>query len=404
MRMDDYLHILKCWEKDVADPAIYERLDEIFPAYGFVRIGMGSEKDHWASPLKIDLSTPKTPNREKTVVYAWEMRFREQGQWSRGVSVVDRIMAVYGLSTVFEAYGWVSGRLGLDMPRKSPKYGQGNDAGNKGDILEELGKFFARSLAENKSAKAAAARRYLNDARRFTPGQIKALGLGFVPDWDDVVRYILSERRFTARELSLRCNVRNERGYTSVGKTHVLAIPYRCGGVLKGFLFRRIDDSRPGPKYMATHDLDRTSAFFNIPEILPSANLIVVEGELDALKATAEGIEGTVAIGGSDISGERRLQLTDAFRRGAQRITLCLDLDEDADGNPDWAALHEHIMRSLHTIKDVRPEFDEVYVALLPGPGDPDSFIRQTGADAFRNLIEKAVPYWIYLNDYMQNR
>lgn len=405
MPTDEYLHILKCWEKDAADPAIYEKLDELLPAYGFVRVGKGSEKDHWASPLKIDLCSPKTPNREKTVVYAREMRLREQGEWNRGVSVIDKIMGVYGLSTVFEAYSWVSGRLGLDMPRKSPGIGQRNDdCSKKEDILAALADYFAWNLAKNKNAKAAATRRYLNETREFTPDQIKSLGLGFAPAWQDVVRYILSEKRYYPNELEQRCGVRNEKGYTAVGKTHTLAIPYRCGGVIKGFLFRRIDDNLPGPKYIATRDLDRTSSFFNIPERLTSENLTVVEGELDALKASAEGVGQVVAIGGSDISGDRRLQLADAFRRGAGRITLCLDLDPDHEGNPNIKGRHEHIMRSIHTIKDIRPEFDDIYIALFPSPDDPDSYIRKNGADAFRLLIDSAVPYWTYLNDYMQNR
>lgn len=64
----DYIDILRDWERTVANVAIYDNIDVLFPAYGFVRMQAGGPKDHWASPLKIDLSRPKTPSREKTVV------------------------------------------------------------------------------------------------------------------------------------------------------------------------------------------------------------------------------------------------------------------------------------------------------------------------------------------------
>ena len=87
-----YLDILKEWEDRVADPAVYEHLDTLFPAFSFRRLQQGSAKDHWASRYKLDLTLPKYKNAEKTVVYRSDMRFREQGDWSGGIGVMDRIM------------------------------------------------------------------------------------------------------------------------------------------------------------------------------------------------------------------------------------------------------------------------------------------------------------------------
>ena len=405
---ESYLDILKDWETSVADPAVYDHMDVLFPEFSFRRVQQGSERDHWASRYKMDLTLPRVRNAEKTVVYRCEMRFREQGNWSHGMGVMDRIIQDQGLSSVYEAYKWVASRLSLTMPKPDSKeVGEAiSRSQRRAALLETLLDYFCWNLENNRSQKAASVRQYLKKQRGFSPKQVSSLAFGFVPDWSKVVRYITIEKKYGLEELDEACGVRNADGYTSVGKTHVLAIPYECGGVLKGFLFRRIDDSREGPKYIATSGLDRKSVFFNIPADRDPKEIVVVEGEMDALKAAAEGVANVVAIGGSEIAGERRRQMEDAFRRGVTRVTLCLDLDvfpeEPSLGN--LSSRHEHLMRSVHTIKDVDPAFEDIYVALFKEPSDPDQFIRERGVDAFREIVANALPYWTYLFDYKEGK
>ena len=118
---DSYLDILKDWETRVADPAVYESIDVLFPEFAFRRVQRGSERDHWASRYKMDLTLPRVKNAEKTVVYRSEMRFREQGNWPAGISVMDKIIHDQGLSSVYEAYKYVASKLVLDMPRPDSK-------------------------------------------------------------------------------------------------------------------------------------------------------------------------------------------------------------------------------------------------------------------------------------------
>lgn len=77
--MNEYLDILKSWERRVADPFIFEHLCELLPAWGFRRMNQGTPQDRWVSPVKMDLSKPKKPNPMKTVVSAMDMKMREQG-------------------------------------------------------------------------------------------------------------------------------------------------------------------------------------------------------------------------------------------------------------------------------------------------------------------------------------
>ena len=399
-----YLDILKEWEDRVADPAVYEHLDTLFPGFAFRRLQQGSAKDHWASRYKLDLTLPKYKNAEKTVVYRSDMRFREQGDWSGGIGIMDRIMQEQGFASVYEAYQYVSSALHLDMPKPDSREVAAaiGKTERRSALLDTLQDYFSWNLRNNRSAKAAAVRQYLKKGRGFTEEQIERFSFGFVPDWSKVVRYITIDKNFRLEELDEACGVRNAEGYTAVGKTHTLSIPYISGGKLKGFLFRRTDDAKDGPKYIANAGLDRKSAFFNIAADREPKDIIVVEGEFDALKASAEGLENVVAIGGSDISGERRKQIEDAFSRRVRKITLCLDLDslKDEPGVPDLEARHEHLMKSIHTIKDVDLSFENIYVADFPEVGDPDEFIRSRGVAYFKSLLDKAIPYWEYLGGY----
>ena len=405
----DYLDILREWQTKVLKPCAYEHVDVLFPAYQFRRINPGGPKDHWASRYKLDKTIPKSKNSEKSVIYRSEMRFREQGDWKgSAVGILDFYMQENGIGSVYEASRILDDRFNLSMPRadSSEIAAIVQKKARKDALLEDLMAYFAWNLENNSSDKAQKTRSYLTKERGFTKEQINRLNLGFVPDWGTVMRFITQKKGYNINELEEACEVRNFEGKTSVGNTYTLAIPYECAGVLKGFIFRKIEN-KEGPKYIASQELDRKSAFFNILADPDPKDIVVVEGEFDALKATAEGIENVVAIGGSEITGERRKQVEDALsHRGVKKIILCLDLDAEKE-DPSEAKTrqrHEHIMRSIHTIKDVDFDFDEIYVASFPEPSDPDEYIRTYGVEAFQDLLERAVPYWKYLSDYMSIR
>lgn len=394
--METYLDILKDWESRVANPAIYDNIDLLFPAYGFRRIGTGSQKDRWISPLKLDLSIPKNPNKEKTVVCAVDFTFREQGEWEDGRRVMDMIMEEYNCGTVYEAYRYAAQRLGLEMPVNT---GQGRrERSRHQKLLSTLEDYFSWSLLQGESDNARMVREYLV-GRGFTLDMAKKLRFGYVPRWEKVEKYITSERQgFTKEELDEACQVCSEDGRTTVGWKHLFAIPYRCGGELKGFLFRAIDPEVK-PKYKATTGLDRKSVFFNMPEGREPKDIIVVEGEMDALTATANEIPNVVAMGGSDISGDRKFQIYDALGRNTRKIVLCPDLDTDKEGKPNYLKRYRAVRRSLHTIFDVSADFDEVYVAEFPYPSDPDEFIRDCGPDFFEEMIRRAKHWTDYLRE-----
>lgn len=401
--MDQYLDILNQWQKQTAAPFIYENLDSLLGSFQFKRVCPGGAKDHWASRYKIDGTLPKTKQAEKTVVYPGDMKLREQGDWDNPVDIVEYLRKELGLETRYKFYEYLSQRYGLDMPRQNSnevKMAVSRRQRTK-DALEALQKYFVWNLQNNKSDKASKVRGYLKSKRGFTSEDIEALGFGFVPTWSTVVSYMTLKLGFSKEELDAACTVASAEGNTSVGKLHLLSIPYVCAGELKGFQFRRVD-SNEAPKYIVNSGLDRKSVFFNMPSGQVDA-IVVVEGEMDALCATAHGLKNITAIGGAEIAGDRRRQVETALSAGVKRIYLCPDLDSTSDesGNavPNRSKRYHCVLRSIHTIQDVLMDFDGIYVVEFPEVTDPDEYIRKYGADSFRALLRNAKHWSKYLSD-----
>ena len=128
-----------------------------------------------------------------------------------------------------------------------------------------------------------------------------------------------------------------------------------------------------------------------LPILLPSHDkVVIVEGELDSLSATARGVENVVATGGSSIAPE---QVRDAIKRGAKSFTLCFDREPNKE--------EETAKRITSAIEVILGEgVNRIYIVNLPDLGgdktDPDSIIRESGVDSFKQAIREALPYYEY--------
>ena len=97
---------------------------------------------------------------------------------------------------------------------------------------------------------------------------------------------------------------------------------------------------------------------------------------MDAIAAWEAGVQNVVATLGTSFTSDHAALLL----RRAPRIVFCYDSD---------AAGQEATLRALAA---VRGRAAEVRVLLLPDGKDPDEYVRTHGAEAFRALVETAVP------------
>ena len=108
---------------------------------------------------------------------------------------------------------------------------------------------------------------------------------------------------------------------------------------------------------------------------------ILVEGYMDAIAVARAGFANVVASCGTSLA-EPQIKLLGRFTR-----RVVVNYDPDTAGQ---AATE----RSLTLL--LEKEFD-VRVLALPGGADPDKFLKEQGAEAYRKLLAQAPPYLDYL-------
>ena len=362
---------------------IYSRFfqvaDKIFPELQFERYGGG-----WRSPRKLDGSEPHIKRKDKTVITnTVPNRLFEQG--GENISFWDYIARRDGLAgnKNYEVYKRIYALAGYDLDqivkdKDSPSQKEEPEEDNKNiplyeslleDVIGAWRNVDSKILEISNPAKAVMA--YLKDNRGYSDEEIKQMELGYLPSQEGVL--LSYKMRGQTEETFKRL------GISSVGRNYQLAIPLRCKGILRGFAFRDINHSAESknPKYLNNTGLKKTKYLFNFPVGKVDGDLILVEGELDALAATAKGVPNVAAIKGSSKLSEEQLELIK--EANPKRVVLCLDDDEA--GKAATEKLKEQLLSKGFPCA----------VATLPDGQDPDSYIREYGAEyLLKEVINKA--------------
>ena len=359
------------WIKYELYPTLFQSIDTALPEHNFKRYSGG-----WRSKTYLDGSSHKD-RADKTVVSKKAPGYiLENG--GEVVGLVDYVMRRDRVEFI-QAVKTLADVVGLQLPK-----GEFNQEGyqrykDQATLLEDCNSYFIYCLENSKGADEV--RAYLS-SRGYSDEDIKTIELGYIPDQDKLFKYLLSKGYSQSLIDEV---VKLNKG---IGSTHRLTIPYRSGGSVKGFKFRTVGDATP--KYLNSTGLDRLGGFFNLSGVKGDKDVVIVEGELDSLSATARGVENVVATGGSSIASD---QVKDAIRRGAKSFTLCLDTEPGKE--------EETAKRITSAIEVILGEgVNRVYIVTLPDLGgdktDPDRLIKESGVEAFREAIRGALPYYEY--------
>jgi DNA primase catalytic core len=360
------------WIKYELYPTLFQSIDIALPEHNFKRYSGG-----WRSKTYLD-GSPHKNREDKTVVSkkapGWIL---EQG--GETLSLVDYVMRRDRVEFI-EAVKTLADVVGLQLPKGEFNKESYQRYKDQTTLLEDCNSYFIYCL-EN-FTEADEVRAYLF-SRGYSDEDIKAMELGYIPDQDKLFKYLLS-KGYSQRLIDEVVKLNK-----GIGSTHRLTIPYRSGGSIKGFKFRTIGDATP--KYLNSTGLDRLGGFFNLLGVKGDKDVVIVEGELDSLSATARGVENVVATGGSSIASD---QVRDAIRRGAKSFTLCFDREPGKE--------EETAKRITSAIEVILGEgVNRVYIVTLPdlggGKTDPDRLIKESGVEAFREALSSRLTYGAYL-------
>jgi DNA primase catalytic core len=359
------------WIKYELYPTLFQSIDTALPEHNFKRYSGG-----WRSKTYLD-GSPHKDRADKTVVTkkapGWIL---ENG--GETLSLVDYVIKRDGVEFI-QAVKTLADVVGLQLPKGEFNQESYQRYKDQATLLEDCNSYFIYCLVNSTGADEV--RAYLS-SRGYSDEDIKAMELGYIPDQDKLFKYLLSKGYSQSLIDEV---VKLNKG---IGSTHRLTIPYRSGGSVKGFKFRTTGDATP--KYLNSTGLDRLGGFFNLSGIKGDKDVVIVEGELDSLSATARGVENVVAPGGSSIASD---QVKDAIKRGAKSFTLCLDTEPGKE--------EETAKRITSAIEVILGEgVNRVYIVTLPdlggGKTDPDRLIKESGVEAFREALRGALPYYEY--------
>lgn len=366
------------WIKYNLYPSLFNSIDRAFPEHNFKLYswGWGSNTYLTGEPHKRINKTVITKKSPGTIL--------EQG--GEVLSLIDYVIRRDRVEFI-EAVKTLSTAIGIEIPKgdyDSSNYQRYKD---KLTLLEEANNYFIYCLET--SSNAADIREYLKE-RGYSKTDIKDMELGYIPKQESLIKY-LEDKGYSKSLIGETIKLNK-----AIGSTHSLTIPYRSGGEIKGFKFRTIGDH--SPKYLNSSGLDKVGGFFNIAGIKGDKDLVIVEGELDSLHATAKGLENIVATGGSSINKE---QIKDATKRGAKKFTICFDYEKGKEKDTV-----NRINRAIQVI--LTEGVNRIYIANLPDLGesktDPDSLIKEQSIDSLKDSIAGALPYYEYKLQNIFNR
>ena len=218
-------------------------------------------------------------------------------------------------------------------------------------------------------------REYLHK-RGYSDDDIQAMGLGAIP----------TKTALDAMLADAFVNIVNtkisELSVTGYGDTHTLSIPLRNKrGQLIGWSVRSISGAEP--KYKYSQGIDTGSELHNLDQARGLKNLVLVEAPLDALIATARGLNGVVACYRDKPTAK---QLDDLKALGIRSVTLALDNDE-AGQKGTQETLYALAERGIAG-----------YVMTYPdGIKDLDELIKEKGAETAQELTDQAEAGYSYL-------
>ncbi|MFA0732019.1 MAG: hypothetical protein LKKZDAJK_000116 [Candidatus Fervidibacter sp.] len=307
----------------------------------------------------------------------------EKGLWycfgcGAGGDVIDFVQRIEGL-TFSEAVARLARQLGLrwELPPAAQR-----EAWARERLLQVnrwATEFFERALWASEAGERA--RQYLFQ-RQISHATARRFRLGYAPpSWDALVR-AATEATLSAHDLAragLIQRTRDGSRYVDRFRDRLMFPIADPQGDVVGFGGRALGDS--DVKYLNTPEtplFQKRKCLYALhlalPAIREKGEVILVEGYMDAIALHQGGFSNTVATLGTALNADTLQTL----RRYTQRVLIAYDSDS-AGLN---AVLRAADLFRQHEI--------EVRFVPLPEGSDPDEFLREHGAAAFRQLLDHA--------------
>lgn len=352
------LNTLTGFIKEEINPRVWENVTTLFAGMGFKLKG-----SKWISGLHVDLDPGSGPKEDRCVITRnYPSRIFDNTRQTSTDAVTAFMMQNPDCGNdVMKAVRKMCDLLNIEPPQSSPEAVEAYK--HHQERLTQLEQSHERQIKAFWSEEGNEARQYL-EGRGWSEAEMKLARFGYMSDQE-------------ARLLQAQPHL---------GTIHKLSLPLTSSGQLYGFKVRTIGTPPAGiDKY---EYLSGTSKKYNLFGLTPirsgTKEVIVLEGELDALHARIKGLDNAIATGGGKLT-EEHFALLEA--RDVKRIVLLFDTDDAGE------------KYTLQTINLAHQHGLTIFVAQIPSgetlPNgtpvhDVDEYLQLHSIDDLRQVINNA--------------
>ncbi len=251
------------------------------------------------------------------------------------------------------------------------------------EINRETARFYYSNLS--KPAGKWAMDYYLS--RGLSPATIKTFGLGVaLADWDSLVKHLRSKGFSFEDMVQADVAIKSNKGtYFDRFRDRSMFPVINVRGNVVAFSGRRRTEDKTVAKYVNTKDTlvyNKSDNLFalNLAKANCSEQLILVEGNFDAVALHQAGFKNTVAPLGTAFTKEQ----AQIISRYTKELIICFDSD---------LAGETAVSKAFNTLSGTGLS---VKVLRLPVGKDPDEFLKNNKPSDFQKLIDLAVPETSY--------
>lgn len=236
------------------------------------------------------------------------------------------------------------------------------------------------------------AKDYLINERKLTEDIIKEFNIGLALK-DNKLNKVLINKGYSEKEiLDMSLGVKSDNELIDMFRNRITFPITNDKGEIIAYS-ARIFHNEDASKYINSKEsiiFKKGSIFYNYDkcrlEALKTKTVIIVEGQMDAIRVYSSGIKNVIATMGTALTSEHIKLL----KRLNSKVILMMDNDDAGEKS------------TLSNGEALIKEGIEVSVVRLSGEKDPDSYIIKNGVESFTNLIKNAITFFDFKLKYFK--
>lgn len=310
-----------------------------------------------------------------------------------GGNVFKFIMEMESVS-FFDAVKMLADEAGMQLPKLEDDSDYEKNKRHREELvrcMKETAKHYHENLLESPVAL-----KYLKD-REIPNEMITRFGIGYSKDFNEIIDYL--------RKKGFSDGVILESGVAKIKNDHMFdAIATRIAfpiiniyGEVVAFSGRTMEKNVDYAKYLNTAEtplFSKSRNLFGINLVKKAkqtgglSEVIIVEGQIDVISLHKAGFSSALASLGTALTPEQAKMI----KRLSDNVVICYD--------GDFAG----VKATLRGLDILKKEGLNVRVATLPNKMDPDELIKSQGNDAFKKVLENALPLIEYKLNYLEKQ